>query len=138
MITSQKCHLRHKLRIFLFHRKVMFCSGDIQVFLFLTVPWFIKSVTSWLVLVHEAMCIFEYILNHNSLMHQTCSIDKFKQGQYFSEIFWMIWRTKAKFHVFFNLATCSHYSLTNYVKFYVFHLFERVNKGELKIVKINY
>ena len=52
-ITSQMCHLRHRLIIFLFYRKVMFRSQDIQVFVFLTILWFIKSVTSWWVLVHE-------------------------------------------------------------------------------------
>ena len=38
MITSQMCHLKHRLRIFLFHRKIMFLSQDIQVFIFLTIP----------------------------------------------------------------------------------------------------
>ena len=32
------CHLKHTLRIFLFHRKIMFHSQDIQVFVFLTIP----------------------------------------------------------------------------------------------------
>ena len=32
------CHLKHRLRIFLFHRKIMFHSQDIQVFVFLTIP----------------------------------------------------------------------------------------------------
>ena len=32
------CHLRHRLRIFLFRRKVMFHSEDIQVFVFLATP----------------------------------------------------------------------------------------------------
>ena len=60
------CHLRHKLTIFLFRRKVMFRSQDILVFVFLTsfciltIPWFTKSVTSWWALVHEERCIFEY------------------------------------------------------------------------------
>ena len=36
----------------------MFCSQDIQVFVFLTIPWFKKSVMSqW---VHETRWIFEY------------------------------------------------------------------------------
>ena len=39
----------------------LFRSQDIQVFVFLTIPWFTKSVTSWWVLVHETGCIFEYI-----------------------------------------------------------------------------
>ena len=32
------CHLRNRLRIFLFSRKVMFRSQDIQVFVFLAIP----------------------------------------------------------------------------------------------------
>ena len=40
------CHLRHWLRTLLFCRKVMFCSQDIQVFVFLTITRFTKSVTS--------------------------------------------------------------------------------------------
>ena len=52
------CHLRHRLRIFLFCTKIMFRSQDIQVFVFLTIPWFTESVTSrvW-VLRHE----YEYM-----------------------------------------------------------------------------
>ena len=59
MITSQ--NVKHRLRIFLFRRKVMFHSQDIQVFVLLTIPWFTKSVASWGVLVHKTGCIFEYI-----------------------------------------------------------------------------
>ena len=55
------CHLKHRLRIFLFRRKIMFRSQDIQVFVFLTISWFTKSVTSGWVLVHETRCISEYI-----------------------------------------------------------------------------
>ena len=39
----------------------MFQSRDIQVFLFLNFPWFIKYVTSWWVLVQEAGYIFPNI-----------------------------------------------------------------------------
>ena len=39
----------------------MLCSQDIQVFIFLAIRWFTKSVTSQWVLVHETRCIFEYI-----------------------------------------------------------------------------
>ena len=60
MITSQNVSLRYRLRIFLFLRKVPLCSQDIQVFVFLTIPSFTKSVTPW-VLVHETGCICEYI-----------------------------------------------------------------------------
>ena len=38
----------------------MFRSQDTQVFVFLTISWFIKSVTSWRVFVHETGCGFEY------------------------------------------------------------------------------
>ena len=55
------CHLRHGLRNFLFHRKVLICSQDIQVFVFLPIPEFIKFVTSWWVLVHETGCTFKHI-----------------------------------------------------------------------------
>ena len=34
------CHMRHRLGIFLFRRKVIIYSQDIQVFLFLIIPWF--------------------------------------------------------------------------------------------------
>ena len=39
-------HLRHRLRIFLFRRKVILRSQGIQVFVFLTIPRFTKSVMS--------------------------------------------------------------------------------------------
>ena len=48
--TKQKLlkmyHLRHRLRNFLFRRKVVFCSQDVQVFVFLTISRSTKSVTS--------------------------------------------------------------------------------------------
>ena len=43
---------------FFYSAENLFCSHDIQVFEFLAIPWFSKSVTSW-VLVHETGCIFE-------------------------------------------------------------------------------
>ena len=55
------CHLRHRLRIFLFCRKIMLPSQDIQVSVFLTIPLFTESVTSRWVLVHETRYIFEFI-----------------------------------------------------------------------------
>ena len=134
MKASKMCHLRHRLRFFLFRRKVSFRSQDIQVFVFLTVPWFPKSVTSWWVLVDEAGCIFECVLNHKSLTHQTRWINRYKKGQYFSKIFWTIWWTGSKFQTLFILATCSNFSIANYVKFPVFHFVEGVNKGELTMV----
>ena len=41
------------------------------------------------------------------------------------------------FQALFDLVTRSDYSITNYVKFPMFHFFERVNKGELDMVNIN-
>ena len=79
-----------------------------------------------------------YLFNHNLLSHQAWSIDRYKQKKYFSEILWTIWRTGAKFQALFNLATCSSYLIINYDKFPMFHFLERVNKGELKMVNINY
>ena len=40
-------------------------------------------------------------------------------------------RTGAKFQVLFHLATCSNYSITDYVKIPVFHFFYKGNKGQL-------
>ena len=125
------------LTIFLFHRKVMFRSWDIQVFVFLTMPCFTKSVMSWWVLIStwDMVHFWIYLLNHNSLTHQIWSINRYKKGQYFSRIFWMIWRTGVKLQPLFNLAT---WSMTSYVKFPVFHFSERVNKSDLKMVDIKY
>ena len=78
-------HLKHRLRIFLFRRKIMFRSQDIQVFVFLTIPWFTKSVTSRWVLVHETRCIFEYIFwttNHEATkLGQLIDISKYNNSQ---------------------------------------------------------
>ena len=78
-------HLKHRLRIFLFHRKIMFHSQDIQVFVFLTIPWFTKSVTSRWVLAHEIRCIFEYIFrttNHEvTKLGQLIDMSKYNNFQ---------------------------------------------------------
>lgn len=112
---------RARLRVFLFHRTVMFCSRYIQFFLFLIIPWTSASMTPWWVLVHEYMYIFDYLSNYNLLDHGTWSNDRWDQRQYFSKIFWMIWKTTAKFP--FNLPTCSYYSITSHVTLLVFHSF---------------
>ena len=91
------------------------------------------SISAW-----GSVHFWTYPLNHT---HYTWPIDRYKQGQYFSGIFWTIWRTGAKFQDLFNLATCSSYSIASYVKILVFHFFEKVNKGQLKqlkMVNINY
>ena len=80
-----------------------------------------------------------YLLNHNSLSHQTWPIDRYKEGESFSGIFWTgIWRIGAKVQVLFNLATCSNYSITHYVTILVFTFFEKVNKEHVKMVSVNY
>ena len=45
---------------------------------------------------------WKYLLNHNSFSHHTCSTDRYEQAQYFSGIFWKMWRTGAKFKFLFN------------------------------------
>ena len=62
MLTSQNVSSEAQIKIFLFRRKIIFRYQDIQIFVFLTVPWFTKSVRSQWVLVHETRCIFKYIL----------------------------------------------------------------------------
>ena len=60
-ITSKNVSSEAQVKNFLFRRKVMFCSQDIQDFVFTTIQWFTKPVTPWWVLVHETVCKFEYI-----------------------------------------------------------------------------
>ena len=126
------CHLRHRLRIFLFCRKVMLHSQDIQFFIFLTIAWFTESVTSWWVLVYPQLIYPPNFVNSYSLFtNQTWSIDRYiSKGNIFPESF--------KQFGGMDLATWSNYSMTNYVKFPVFHFFERMNKVELKMVNFNY
>ena len=47
-------------------------------------------------------------------------------------------KVRVKSQVLFNLATSSNYSITSYVKILVFHFFEKVNKGQLKLVNASY
>ena len=62
------------------------------------------SISTW-----KRVHFWKYLLNRNSLTYQTWSIDRYKQGQYFSGTFWITWKTGAKFQVLFNLTTCSNY-----------------------------
>ena len=83
-----------------------------------------------------------YLLNCNPLIHQTWSVDRYKQGQYFSEIFWMTWRTGTKYQALSYLANCSNYSITNLVKFPVFHVFwkgewRRIKNSKYQLLKID-
>ena len=81
----EMCHLKHGLRIFLFHRKTVFRSEHIQVIAFLTTPWFTKFVMPQWVLVHETRCIFEYIFwttNHEvTKLGQLINISKYNNFQ---------------------------------------------------------
>ena len=121
------CHLRHRLRIFLFDKKIVPFS-KYSSFCILNHPMFYQIFDVMMSIITRDMVHFYiYLLNHNSLTHQTWSIDRCKQGQYFSEIFWAIQKTGAKVQAFFNLATCSNYLRTNYIRFPVLHFFERVN-----------
>ena len=89
------------------------------------------SISTW-----DRVHFWKYLLNHNSVSHHTWPIDRYKQGQYFSAIFWTIWRTGATLQVLSNLATCFKYSISSYVKIPVFHSFEKVKKGQLKMVNV--
>ena len=133
------CHLRHRLNFF-FYFKEHLCS-ILEIFTFLhfnhSMIYYIcdvmMSIRTW-----DSLLFWIYLLNHNSLNHQTWSIDRYNQGQDFPGIFWTIWKTGDTFQALFNLETCSNYSIPNYVKFLLFHFCERVNKRELKMVNINY
>ena len=111
------CHLRRSLTNFLYHRKVMLHSWYIQLFVFLTIRCLTKSVTLMSVSTLDRVHFWMYLLNDNSLTHEIWSVDRCQQGQYFSEIFWVIWKTGTKLQTLFNFATCSNYLITNYVKF---------------------
>ena len=132
------CHLRHIWNFFFIlshHMTYQICDV-------------VMSISTW-----DRVHFSIYFLNQNSLSRQTCPIDIYiyiyKQGQQFSGILWSIWVTGAKgpgstsylgLHVLFNLATCSSYSITNYVKIPVFYFFEKGKKGLLKkgLVNCNY
>ena len=114
--------------IFLFRWKVIFRSQSHQGFVFLTIPWFTKSVKSWWVSLNQTGCIFEYIFWTRT--HEVTKIgqlidDRYKPGQKLSEIFWTIWRNRINFQVLSNLVTCYDYSITNYVEIPVFQFFEK-------------
>ena len=85
------------------------------------------SISTW-----DRMHFWIDHLNYNSLAHQTWPIDRYKQGQWFSGIFWRIWRTGTKFQVHFYLATYSNYSITNYVKISVFHFYGTFKTSTIK------
>ena len=58
------------------------------------------SISTW-----DRVDFWICLLNHNSLCHQTSSIDRYNLAQYFYEIFWTIWSNRAKFQALFSLLT---------------------------------
>ena len=119
-------HMRHRCRIFLFH----FYFNYYLIYLIYDV---MMNISTW-----NRMHFSTYLLNYNLLSNQTWPTHRYKQDQKLSEIFCTIWRTGAKFQVLFNLTTFSDYPITSYVKIPVFHFFEKVNKGQLKMVNVKY
>ena len=78
-----------------------------------------------------------YLLNYNSLSHQTWPINRYKDNK-IQESFEQFRGLRLISMSFFNVATCFNYSITNYVQILMFHFFEKVNKEHLKMVNVNY
>ena len=67
MITPQSVLPEAQVKNFFYFVEVIFRLQDIQVFLlFLAIPWWTKSVTSWWALVHKIGYIFEDIFWTNT------------------------------------------------------------------------
>ena len=73
-----------------------------------------------------------YLLNHNSLSHQTWPIYRYKQGQQFSAIFWTIWKTRAKFQVLFNFSHLLQLLNNQLSQDFKVSIFGKVNKRHFK------
>ena len=107
----------------------LFSSQNIQVFL--TIPWFTKCVVMMSISTWDRKHFWKYLLNHNSLSHQTWPPDRYKQVQYFLWIFWTIWRTE-------------DYSIDKIPVFFFFFFFFlkrwirgiMVNHGKSKLLKM--
>ena len=69
----------------------MFRSQDIQVFCIFnySLIYQICDVMTKII-IWERVHFSKYLLNHKLLSHQTRPIDRYKQGQKFSETFWTI------------------------------------------------
>ena len=135
-VTSQNVSSEAQVKNFLFRRNVMFLSRGIQFFCIFNHPIVyqicdvVMSISTW-DRSHFWISFKPHLIKSPNLVN-----DRHKQGQYFSKIF--LNDVKCLGQVLFNLATCSNYSITKYVKFSVFHFFERVNNGDLKMVNINH
>ena len=133
------CHLSHRLKIYLFRMKIIFRIFVFSRFCIFDNPMIYQicdvmvSISIW-----DRVHFWIYLLNHNLLSHQTRPINRSKKRQYFSGFFWTIGRTGARFQVLFNLAICSNYLITNYATMPVFWFFEKLYKGQLKMVHVNY
>ena len=84
------------------------------------------SISTW-----DRGCIFEYIFwtktHYVTKLGQLIDISK---DNSFQESFAQFGRLGG----FPSLATCSNYSITSFAKISVFYFFEKVNKGQLKLV----
>ena len=132
-------HLKHRFRFFSFRRKSYVPFSRYSSFcifnhsMIYQICDVMMSISAW-----GRVHFWIYLLNNNSLSHQTWPVDRYKQGQYFSGILWTIWRSGLNFHVLFNLPTCSNYTITSYIMISVFHFFEEVNKGHFKLLNVCY
>ena len=120
-ITSQNVSSEGQIKI-IFNHPMIYRICDVTM-----------SISTW-----DQVHFWVYLLNYNSWSYQTWPIDRYKQRQEFSEIFWIIWRTGVRFQVLFHSGTCPNYSITNYVKIPGFYFFEKMSKGQLKMVNANH
>ena len=88
-----------------------------------------KSVTSWWVLIHETVCLFEYIFwtttHEVTKLGQVIDISKANNFQEFFKHLRGLGLSSRSCSIY--LPTCCNYSTANYVKISVFHFFEEVN-----------
>ena len=75
-----------QVKIFCFVEKLCSVFWDIQAFVYHTMLYqicdVIMSISTW-----DKVHFLIHLLNNNSLTHHIWSIDRYKQEQYFSEIF---------------------------------------------------
>ena len=127
-------------------------SGFVEWSCAVVITTTVFSVIRFLVLFHLHILYLTFVSSHFEFLFQTfwnfdnisfepqlinsqtLPIDRYKQRN-------IVFRNllhNFKDWGFSNLATCSNYSITSYVKISVFHFFEKVNKGQLKLVNVNH
>ena len=79
------------------------------------------SISTW-----DRVHFWIYLLNHH-----TWPSDRYASKVNTFQNHLNIWRTGAQFQILFNLANCSNYSITSYVKTPVFHFFKKIDKCQL-------